>query len=329
MTEQLRKSYGRLFEIRLLHHYWLDEEAVVFDALSSEKKNQRLAAYDRRPFLSIQPASSTIQRLEQLECLYRDTALGCVVFIPREYPVPADAVFDFAVTVREETFFNYTAFTLGPQNIWQHYYPPENRLYRFKSNVPFLSNTTGTARGGALFLSREFPDAADDSPVESIYTSGETLRQLTSSQPGANSQQISPSAAASPVYLHQGDIPDIVPPRGLSGAPQRGILLADGIPDEVFVFIHLETLPAAGSDFSLVDIAGHPRAEPPVFQVRFKNRSTFWRYHNLKTGTVFTGPEVQALTHFGAGPKRKPSDGPVKAETSGNRITQLISDIYE
>jgi hypothetical protein len=133
-----------------------------------------------------------------------------------------------------------------------------------------------------------------------------------------------------PVFVHQGDVPVIVPPAGLVGAPPRGILLSDDIPDQVFAVIQLAAVRPDDDDFSFIDSNGHAKTVGPVFQVRFKNRSTVWRYLNKNTGAVVsTETEPLPLTHFGnAGTKQKPSEGLVKAETSGGKITRLVSEIF-
>ena len=34
--EVVRIGYTRLFEVRLLHHFWLDDGATVFDAIADQ-----------------------------------------------------------------------------------------------------------------------------------------------------------------------------------------------------------------------------------------------------------------------------------------------------
>jgi hypothetical protein len=330
MAEFSRNGYTKLFEIRLLHHYWLDDGSTVFDAIAGDKKEQRLASYDVRDFLTISPTSCTVKAIKGLRYIYKETALGCIMLVPKDSIIPDDTIFEFAVTVRDPAFFNYTALTLRPQKIYELFYQPEQKGYRYKENVPLLSNKTGTLQGSTLFLSKEIPDSGSDALAESLYKSGNALMQLTGDQPGAGNQQLNADAANMPVYCHQGDVPAIVPPAGLSGAPERGILLKDDIPDSVFLLIHLETMRVEGGDFSLVDINGHPKATSPVFHVRFKNRSTFWRYLDMKTGAVVsTEAAPLPLTNYGnAGTKQKPSEGLVKVEKSGDKITRLVSEIY-
>ena len=335
MAERITKGYKRLFEIHLLHHYWLDEGDKVFDQIApAGKKDKRLLAYDRRSFLTVAPTAAAAKTLTGLGAVYKDTALGCIVAVPESAVVPVDAMFELVVTVQSAAFFNYTALTLRPQKIYKLYHRPEDKTYRYKENVPVLSNLTGAARGTgvnkALFLSKEFPALAADDPVESLVLADNALMQLTSDQPGAGTQQLNAQATNLPVFVHQGDVPAIAPPTGLVGAPARGILLSDDTPDNVFALIRLAALRPNDEDFSFVDNGGHAKTANPVFQIRFKNRSTIWQYLNKNTGAVdSTELKPLPLTHFGnAGTKQKPSEGLVKAVKNGSQITQLVSEIF-
>jgi hypothetical protein len=331
MTERIINGYRRLLEIRLLHHYWLDDGATVFDLITPpEQRDKRLLSYDMRSFLAVAPTAATARTLSGLACVYKDTALGCLVAATDSTVVPNDVILDFVVTVQQAAFHNYTALTLRPQSIYELYYEPEDKIRRFKENVPVLSNLTGASRvfesNKALFLSREFPTLTPDDQVESLALSGAALVQLTGDQPGAATQLLNNAATDLPVFVHQGDVPVIVPPAGLAGVPQRGIALTDDIPDNVFALIRLSAIRPDDDDFSFIGSDGHAKVtNNPVFQIRFKNRSTIWEYKN--TGAVEPAP--LPLTYYGnAGAKQKPAQGLVKAVKSGNKITQIVSEIF-
>lgn len=337
MTERIGNRYRPLFEVRLLHHYWLDEGAAVFDLISDpSRKNKRLHDYDRRPFLTVVPTAATAKALQALNCVYKDTAPGLIVAAPALQVIPADTLFEFIVTVSHADFFNYTALTLPPQEIRTLYHQPEDKAYRYKTNVFVLSNLTGAARGAGadktLFLSSPYSAGGAGDKVEYLILSAGKLMQLTSDGDAANptSQLLNANANVLPVFVHQDDIPTIVPPPGLAGAPERGIQLTDDIPDDVFALIRLSPVRADDDDFSFIDDNGIAKAPHPVFQVRFKNRSTLRRYFDKNTGAVkSTEPNPLPLTYFGnAGSKQKPSAGFVKAEKSGTKITRLVSEIF-
>jgi hypothetical protein len=335
MTEPIINGYKPLFEIRLLHHYWLDEGAVVFDLIPTQKiRDERLRSYDIRSFLAVAPTAATAKALNGFGCVYKNTALGCITAVPDSTVVPVDAVFEFIVTVKNASVYNYTALTLRPQKIYELYHQPEDKTYRYKENVSVLSNLTGASRAigsdKGLFMSKEIPFLANDDQVESLFLSNGALVQLTGDQPGAGTEEIHAQATDLPVFVHQGDVPVIVPPSGLVGAPARGILLTDDIADNVFALLRLSAVRIDDGDFSFIDGSGHAKATHPVFQIRFKNRSTFWQYLNKVTGVGdFTELKPLPLTYFGnAGTKQKPSEGLVKAVKSGSKITQLVSGIY-
>jgi hypothetical protein len=335
MAEHIINGYKLLFEIRLLHHYWLDEGDIIFDLiLEQEKRDERLLAYDRRSFLAVAPTATTAKALGGIGGVFKDTGLGCLVAVPDAAVVPVEVVFEFVVTVKNMAFYNHTALTLRPQKIYELYHQPEDKTYRYKENVPVLSNLTGAWRviesDKGLFLSREIPSLATDDQVESLVLSNGALVQLTGDQPGAGTEEIHAQATDVPVFVHQGDVPVIVPPSGLAGAPARGVLLTDDIADNVFALLRLSAVRADDGDFSFIDGSGHAKATHPVFQTRFKNRSTFWQYLSKVTGEVnSTESKPLPLTYFGnAGAKQKPSEGLVKAVKSGSKITQLVSEIY-
>lgn len=336
MTETLNSLYKTLFEVRLLHHYWLDDGITVFDLITeADKKNKRLLDYDRSSFLAVMPTVSTAKRMKALNCVYKDTAPGFIVAVPATMIIPEDTLFEFVITVTNNAFFNYTALTLPAQKISEVYYPPEDNVYRYKENVPLLSNLTGVSRGSGsnktLFLSSKYSARSPGNKVESlVIAAGGALAQLTSDAPNPTSQQLNAQATNLPVFVHQNDIPTIVPPAGLTGAPERGILLSGDIHDNVFALIRLFPRRADDNNFSFIDGNGLAKTPHPIFQVRFKNRSTIRQYRNKRTGAVdSTEINPLPLTYFGnAGSKQKPSTTWIKAEKSGTKIIRLISEIF-
>jgi len=335
MAESIDNPYRRLFQIRLLHHFWLDEGATVFDLIAPQaKREKRLLSYDARPILAVTPTAATARALAGFGCIFKSTAPGCLVAAPKGRVIAADAVFEFAVTVQDPAFYNYTALTLRPRKIHEIFYPPEKKIYRYKENVPVLTNLTGASRGNGpgktLFLSTGVPALAADDQVESLFVSGAALMQLTGDQPGGGSRQLAPQAADLPVFVHQGDLPAIAPPAGLVGAPARGVLLTEGMPDRVFAVIRITALRPDDEDFSIIDAGGHAKTIGPVFDIRFKSRSTIWQYFDKHSGALISAEtDPLPLTHYGnAGSRQKPSQGLVQAEKSGDRITGLVSEIF-
>lgn len=335
MSEGLASLYKPLLAVHVLHHYWLDLGDTVFDLISDSKlKNNRLLAYDRQGLLSLRPTRSTYQVLRALNAVFKDTALGFSVLIPQSSRVSPDTGLEFIITVTNAAFFNYTALTLQPQKIVELYNPPEDTVYRYKSNVFVADNRTGTSRGSGsnktLYLSTEYKNQGPTDKIESLVRSGTALSQLTGDPPAASLQELNSSADNMPVFVQQHDVPDIIPPAGLMGAPDRGIRLSDEYPDQIFMLIRLYPRRSDDEDFSFSDADGAAKTPHPVFQIRFKNRSTFRHYLNQQTReTVSVENQTLPLTHFGnAGSGHKPPIDLIKTERSGASITRLISEIF-
>ena len=333
MAERIVTGYKRLFEVRLLHHYWLDEGSTLFDTLSENRRNQLLMTYDCRSFLEVNPTSTTCNAIKAFKGVFKQTSLGFIVAVPRSMIIPGDEIFSFTISISDPSFYKYTAFTLQERKIMELYYKPEDTTYRYKENVPVFSNLTGVSHGvnpnRSLFLSTAIPVPSPGDKAEYLNIASGALVQLTGSQPGAASQQISGVASNAPVFMHQNDSPIIVPPAGMTGTPERGILLTPEIPDNVFGLIRIAATHPGNSDFSCIS-GGIAKETAPVFQIRFKNRSAYWRYLNKNSGVqVSESPTPLPFTAWGnAGIKRKPGESGVKVKFENDDPTRRIEKIY-
>lgn len=334
MAERIRTGYKRLFEVRLLHHYWLDSGATNFDALPETQRTKLLLTYDCRKFISIQPSRSTENKINALKGVCKNTAIGLVVAVPETAKIADDETFTFILTITDPAFYNYTALTFISHKIVELYYTAKEKILRFKEDVPVFSNLTGMHRTlnseKQLFLSKEIPAATASDKAEFLNITAGALVQLSSDQPGANTQQINVAALSMPVFMNQNDSPEIIPPAGLTGTPAKGIELTTEIPDNVFGLISISATNPIDPDYSCTN-AGMAKAAFPVFQVRFKNRWAFWKYLNKNTGAEVS--ESSAPLPFTASgnagtSKRKPSLSAVKVQYQNNDPTNRILKIY-
>lgn len=350
MPAQSGVAYVRLFDVRVLHHYWLDRGSTVFDPDAADGR-QRLLEYDVRRVLAILPTAATATLIAGLRGIFRATRTGFVVAVPDRTvlapdSVPADTTLDVALCVVPTSLATYaaaTALTLRPQRLVTVEEPgtdptslADRILHRYKSDVPVLSNLTGTSRTvngqQRLYLSREYPDQAGGDGVEALVTSGADLSQLTGDPPAAPLGVLGPRNAL-PVYVHQGDVPTITPPPGTTGAPTRGVELAPGTPPELVALVRLGLRRPDDQAFSVVDQAGRPLQPRRVFEVHLRNRWTTWRYRDRRDGSITSvEPAPLPLTHLGnAGSKQKaPASGVGVVRDPGDppRITSLVSDIF-
>lgn len=344
MTERITKSYVLLFEVRILHHFWLDDGLTPFDQLDRKTQEKHLLGYDVRSFFAIAPTEETIIKLRGLNAVWKPTAAGLIAGMPDMSIIPEDTVFEFFVTVKDPSFFSYTALTLKNRPIHSCYQESTKTTFRYKEHVPVWSSETGTSRpvdgSTALFLSRDLPatlEAGDG--IESLVSRNGKLCQLTSDPPNETVQELHPLDTGIPVYSTQADVPTITPPEGVNGVPKRGIRLTGGIPDDVFGLIRLAAANNGNTGFDFTEPftdpdgkhALRPKSSPPTYDIRLKNRSTFRVFHR-REGEPFSTNEPLPMTFFGnASPGfRKPSPNAIDClkDDQGIRTTRLLSNIF-
>ncbi|MBN1929446.1 MAG: hypothetical protein JW764_07890 [Chlorobiaceae bacterium] len=339
MSERIETRYSRLFEVQMLHHYWLDDGMTVFDRLPSDQQERYLMAYDAGALLEVVPTAATEVSLKACRAVWRSTRRGFVVAVPDDALIPDGTVLEWMLRVVSPDFFNYTALTFRPQNVHDCFTEDKSARYRFKENVPVFSNLTGASRGSGLartlFLSRETAPRASGDELEALFDLGGALCQLTADPPeGASTppfQLLDADKTAMPVFASQRDVPEIEAPEGVTDAPAKGILLDNDLPDDLFALIRIAAVREDDSDFSIIDSEGHAPGRCPVFHLRFKNRHTWWKQIARDQSATFS-EEPLPLTFFGNASGlggKKPSAGAIKAEMDEEkRVSRLVSEIF-
>jgi len=336
MAERISTGYRKLFEVMILHHYWLDEGNVIFDLLPQDQREKKLLRYSSEQFLSVEPDDATALAIRNLRLIFIQTHTGFLVAAPKEQDIP-EMQFRFGFYINDPSFFNYTALTLLNQQNYDCYAAATDTMVRYRSNVAVFSNLTGVSRTlsgkKTLFLSKEYGSIGAGSKVEYLVKSGTKLQQLTSDQPSATTQQWSTNLGSLPVFAHQGDIPTITSAPGTLGAPQNGIDINGGLKPDVFAVTEIATVKPGDADYSCTN-GGKAREVPPVFHIRFRNRNMFWRYLNKNTGALISESATPLPVTFSgnAGTLQKPSPGGIKMQTAGGvpgaRIERLYNEIF-
>ena len=339
MAEGVRIGYTRLFEVRVLHHYWLDDGATVFDEIADEAVQDAAAA---RPTTCAgcwrsSRARRPRRRIAGLRGVFRHDRARVPGRRARTTPSCRSTRASSSSSPRRPAdYADYTALTLRPQPIVDVTDPPIRTDPSLQGQRPVLSNLTGaladTGRDQAPVPVAGVPDAVAGDGVEALVTSGRQLRQLTGDPPNAPFHVLGPTADATRCTSTRATSPRS-PAGRLAGAPARGIELAADTPRDVAAVIRLApgaptTTPSASSTPT-----GRTRTRYPVFEVHLRNRWTTWRYRNKRDGSVTsTEADPLPLTHFGnAGTKQKPSTAAIGVERDSRdppKITRLVSDIY-
>jgi hypothetical protein len=326
--------YARLFEFRVLHHYWLDEGATMFDALPDASQRERLQSYDVRTLLEIKPTAATAARLKGLQAVWKPTSLGLVVGLPADVRVEGTSTFEFTLRIVDPDFLAYTAYGLTVPASVDAYVTPTGRVLRFRSDAALYSNLTGCARGtgGAkqLFLSKEVPARQGTDRIEYIVKYLGALVQLLADPPSSATAVLGPVVGDLPAFATHADIPAVAALPGVVGAlPSRGILLPDGAPTDTFALIRIDAVRATDPDFSCT-VGGVAKPIAPVFQLRFKNRRTLWRrFRKSSPESLLSEAGPFPLTYIGnPSAAQKPVTLAVKLDRAATAITNIVSEIY-
>ena len=139
-------SYKILFEVKILHHYFLNKINDVFDNMTPSGKAEALRGYDVRDFISIEPTGTTAATLSKQHCIYRNTPTGLIVglqatksgskFFPA-IPLSDDLRFTFRLRFIDTYFTNYTALPLLKDGDSCYYL--QNRKANSAKRFPFLA----------------------------------------------------------------------------------------------------------------------------------------------------------------------------------------------
>ncbi|MBN8674264.1 MAG: hypothetical protein J0L56_09025 [Chitinophagales bacterium] len=159
--------YRTLFEVKILHHYFLNKGTLLFDLMDINKeKKEVLKKYDIRNFLHIEPTEACKRILKQYRCIFKLTPTGFLIGLraektaPDKYkPVfkPEDTSrFSFLVYFTDTFFINYTALPMQRQisDLTGHISPVNTIFYcqnltgGSPKKYPYLSKIAATFQNG-------------------------------------------------------------------------------------------------------------------------------------------------------------------------------------
>ncbi len=154
--------YGLLFEVAILHDYFLNKGDVVYEALQDDQRPAVMRFYNVGDFIDVFPTERTRKLLAGHKMIFKNTATGFLVGV-RQDPTgsanrpaimpDADFRLTFGLRITDPRFFNYT--TLAPL---------VTGFYRFGNNSHNLL-------AGGRFLSAPVPvfDAARHYEAGDVY----------------------------------------------------------------------------------------------------------------------------------------------------------------
>ncbi|WP_418604231.1 hypothetical protein [Hwangdonia sp.] len=119
-------TYKPLFEVELLHDYFLNDGTTAFSTLSDADKKKRLKLIDISEFIEIVPSQGTLDKMAGHKIVFKKHKSGLSAYCKLVnasqntpfIPIPSDFKLTFIIRVADSFFGNYTELTVGGTNIF-------------------------------------------------------------------------------------------------------------------------------------------------------------------------------------------------------------------
>ena len=127
-------TYGLLFEVTLLHNYFLNNGEETFAAMSDSDKEKMMHQFTTDAFTAITPTFETYRILQNYKMVFKKTKTGFRVYIKVKetdeidpyIKIPVDLNLQFLIKINDYQFENYTDvdFALNQVFLFSNVRPP-------------------------------------------------------------------------------------------------------------------------------------------------------------------------------------------------------------
>ena len=119
-------TYGLLFEVTLLHNYFLNSGEDTYAGMSDGNKEKMLQKFNSDSFVTITPTVETDTRLRNYKMAFKPTKTGFRIYIKVKeddetdpfISVPALLKLDFKISINDYQFENYTNLEFIPEQMF-------------------------------------------------------------------------------------------------------------------------------------------------------------------------------------------------------------------
>lgn len=182
-------TYGILFEVKIIHHYFLNRGEEVYDAMSDADKAKMMLKYDAREIFEIIPTEECSKILNAYNCIFKATSAGILVGLRAESngmeppkfkpfkPMDDDVMFTFLIKLRDFDFMNYTALPFTGNN--GQVFTFQNTIAGAPKKFPAISSIPPVYQAAKEYLPG---DMLSDSPNNQtkLFTALQKTTQATS-----------------------------------------------------------------------------------------------------------------------------------------------------
>lgn len=123
---EFKITYTSLFDVEILHDYFLNEGEADFSTMDALKQKKRLRLYDMSSFITVTPSQETLKKLKGHHLVFKTHKSGFRVYAKiaeGTTNVPFvrlrdDLNLTFVLKLNDALFGNYTDLTLGSQHLF-------------------------------------------------------------------------------------------------------------------------------------------------------------------------------------------------------------------
>lgn len=107
-------TYGLLFQVTILHNYFLNNGEETFASMTDDKKEKMLQQFSADAFITVMPTLDTNIVLKNYKMVFKKTKTGFGVYVKVKdesdpfIKVPADLNLKFLININDYQFENYT-----------------------------------------------------------------------------------------------------------------------------------------------------------------------------------------------------------------------------
>jgi hypothetical protein len=150
-------KYSPLFNVNVLHHYFLNKGAQEYSSMTEEEKEIQLETYDINTILTIQPNGETRQKINGHNLVFKKVKTGFAVWTKvtgtdEDEPfisLEDDLAFTFLIQINDASFYNYT--DLKMENAGKLCCLSNRRLSSEPNSFPLIDKA-----GGNFYVDEDF-----------------------------------------------------------------------------------------------------------------------------------------------------------------------------
>jgi hypothetical protein len=351
-------TYKNLFEIKLLHHFFLNKGEEGWDSMTQDERDTLEAKYNIRNILEIKPTEACAGSLRSHYCIFKNTPSGFIVGIKAQpdeiqpevfnpFSTPDhDLTFRFTIKLKDYNFLNYTALSLrentGMIYVFKNYkvnnpaifpslsaiqpvfepgktYYPGDMLSNHAINqtrvfTALLKTSTNTSTAtdwlneeGNATTPLSYANDSDRYPLANGILN--YRMKVENAKPAVTikneaGETVNPKTEIIPgdFYEVQADLRNF--PGGFYSAhiESPDVVYQD---DYTFYLVQQNEVPfgmievRVKSNMAGFDLLDQGHLLSPVYELRFRNRRTHWRYFGKIFDLPFEVPDPLPLTRFG------------------------------